>query len=147
MIKNFLLTTFCFFSLCLFSQERDIKGSVADKESGMPLLGVNVIIEGTTQGTTTDFDGNFILASVQKDATLVFSYLGFKTLKIKWHGQTQFDVQLESDTESLDDVVVIGYGSSSKRKITGSVSTVNSESIQDLEPINAATALQGLPQE
>ena len=143
MIKNFLLTTFCFFSLCLFSQERDIKGSVADKESGMPLLGVNVIIEGTTQGTTTDFDGNFILASVQKDATLVFSYLGFKTLKIKVAGQTQFDVQLESDTESLDDVVVIGYGSSSKRKITGSVSTVNSESIQDLEPINAATALQG----
>jgi TonB-linked SusC/RagA family outer membrane protein len=143
MIKNFLLTTFCFFSLCLFSQERDIKGSVADKESGMPLLGVNVIIEGTTQGTTTDFDGNFILASVQKDATLVFSYLGFKTLKIKVAGQTQFDVQLESDTESLDDVVVIGYGSSSKRKITGSISTVNSESIQDLEPINAATALQG----
>jgi TonB-linked SusC/RagA family outer membrane protein len=143
MIKNILLTTFCFFSLCLFSQERDIKGSVADKESGMPLLGVNVIIEGTTQGTTTDFDGNFILASVQKDATLVFSYLGFKTLKIKVAGQTQFDVQLESDTESLDDVVVIGYGSSSKRKITGSISTVNSESIQDLEPINAATALQG----
>jgi TonB-linked SusC/RagA family outer membrane protein len=143
MIKNFLLTTFCFFSFCLFSQERDIEGSVADKESGMPLLGVNVIVEGTSQGTTTDFDGNFILPSVQEDATLVFSYLGFKTLKRKVAGQTQFDVQLESDTEALDDVVVIGYGSSSKRKITGSISTVNSESIQDLEPINAATALQG----
>ena len=143
MIKNFLLTTFCFFSLCLFSQERDIEGSVADKESGMPLLGVNVIVEGTTQGTTTDFDGNFILPSVQEDATLVFSYLGFKTLKIKVAGRTQFDVQLDADTEALDDVVVIGYGSSSKRKITGSVSTVNSESIQDLEPTNAATALQG----
>ena len=136
MIKNFLLTTFCFFSLCLFSQERDIEGSVADKESGMPLLGVNVIVEGTTQGTTTDFDGNFILPSVQEDATLVFSYLGFKTLKIKVAGRTQFDVQLDADTEALDDVVVIGYGSSSKRKITGSVSTVNSESIQDLEPTN-----------
>ena len=143
MIKNILLTTFCFFSLCLFSQERDIKGSVADKESGMPLLGVNVIVEGTTQGTTTDFDGNFILPSVQESATLVFSYLGFKTLKVKVAGRTQFDVQLEADTESLDDIVVIGYGSSSKLKITGSVSTVDSQSIQDLEPINAATALQG----
>jgi TonB-linked SusC/RagA family outer membrane protein len=143
MIKIFLLTTFCFFSLCLFSQERDIKGSVADKESGMPLLGVNVIVEGTTQGTTTDFDGNFILPSVQEGVTLVFSYLGFETVKRKVAGQIQFDVQLESDTEALDDVVIIGYGSSSKRKITGSISTVSSESIQDLEPINAATALQG----
>jgi TonB-linked SusC/RagA family outer membrane protein len=143
MIKIFLLTTFCFFSLCLFSQERDIKGSVADKESGMPLLGVNVIVEGTTQGTTTDFDGNFILPSVQEGVTLVFSYLGFETVKRKVADQIQFDVQLESDTEALDDVVIIGYGSSSKRKITGSISTVSSESIQDLEPINAATALQG----
>jgi TonB-linked SusC/RagA family outer membrane protein len=126
-----------------YSQEKDIEGSVTDKESGMPLLGVNVIVEGTSKGSTTDFDGNFTIPSVSNDATLVFSYLGFKTLKVKVVGTNDYNIQLESDTEALDDVVVIGYGASSKRKITGSVSTVDAESIQDLEPINAAGALQG----
>jgi len=126
-----------------YSQEKDIEGNVTDKDSGMPLLGVNVIVEGTSKGTTTDFDGNFSLSSVSNDATLVISYLGFKTVKLNVGTTTNFDIQLQSDTEALDDVVVIGYGKSSRRKITGSVSTVDSESIQDLEPINAANALQG----
>ena len=143
MAKNFLMVILCLFSVWTYAQEQDIKGNVTDQESGMPLLGVNVIVEGTTQGTTTDFDGNFSLSSVPQDATLVFSYLGFKTLKLNVATTDNYNVQLQSDTEALDDVVVIGYGKSSKRKITGSVSTVNSESIQDLEPINAATALQG----
>lgn len=143
MVKNFLIATLCLISMWTYSQEKDIEGSVTEKDSGMPLLGVNVIVEGTTQGTTTDFDGNFTLSSVPDDATLVFSYLGFETKKVIVAETSDFDIQLESDTQALDDVVVIGYGASSKRKITGSVSTVDAESIQDLEPINAANALQG----
>lgn len=143
MVKNFLIATLCLLSMWTYSQEKDIEGSVTEKDSGMPLLGVNVIVEGTTQGTTTDFDGNFTLSSVPDDATLVFSYLGFETKKVIVAETSDFDIQLESDTQALDDVVVIGYGASSKRKITGSVSTVDAESIQDLEPINAANALQG----
>ena len=143
MVKNFLIATICLFSMWTYSQEKDIEGNVSDDESGMPLLGVNVIVEGTSTGTTTDFDGNFTLKSVPNDATLIFSYLGFKTLKLKVAEASDFNVKLASDTQALDDVVVIGYGKSSKRKVTGAVSTVNSESIQDLEPVNAATALQG----
>jgi len=143
MAKNFLITALCLFSIWAYAQEKDISGSVTEKDSGMPLLGVNVIVEGTSEGTTTDFDGNFTLSSVPDNATLVFSYLGFKTLELNVSDATDFNVELVSDTQALDDVVVIGYGASSQRKITGSVSTVNAESIQDLEPINAAGALQG----
>ncbi|MFD0931571.1 SusC/RagA family TonB-linked outer membrane protein [Psychroflexus salinarum] len=143
MVKNFMITAICLLSMWTYSQEIDIKGNVTDKDSGTPLLGVNVLVEGTTKGTTTDFDGNFIITSVPSDATLVFSYLGFQTKKVNVAETTDFNIQLESDTQALDDVVVIGYGASSRRKITGSVSTVDAESIQDLEPINAANALQG----
>lgn len=143
MVKNFLIATLCLFSMWTYSQEKDIEGNISDKDSGMPLLGVNVIVEGSSQGTTTDFDGNFSLSSVPNDATLVISYLGFKTLKLNVADTDDYNIQLASDTEALDDVVVIGYGKSSKRKITGSVSSVGSESIQKLEPTNAATALQG----
>ncbi|NEV92703.1 TonB-dependent receptor [Psychroflexus sp. YR1-1] len=143
MVKNFLIATLCLLSTWTYSQEINIEGSVSDIDSGMPLLGVNVIIEGTTKGTTTNFDGEFILRSVPTDATLVFSYLGYETKKVNVAETTDFTIQLQSDTQALDDVVVIGYGASSRRKLTGSVSTVDAESIQDLEPLNAANALQG----
>lgn len=143
MVKNFLIATICLFSMWTYSQEKDIEGNVTDKESGTPLLGVNVIVEGTSQGTTTDFDGNYSLSSVPNDATLVFSYLGFQTLELKVSEASDFDVQLISDTEALDDVVVIGYGSSSKRNITGAVTKLDSQKIQKLDPVNAGTALQG----
>ncbi|SDG38037.1 SusC/RagA family TonB-linked outer membrane protein [Psychroflexus sediminis] len=143
MVKNFLIATLCLLSTWTYSQEIDIEGSVSDMDSGMPLLGVNVIIEGTTKGTTTNFDGEFLLTSVPTDATLVFSYLGYETKKVNVAETTDFTIQLQSDTQALDDVVVIGYGASSRRKLTGSVSTVDAESIQDLEPLNAANALQG----
>lgn len=143
MVKNFLIAFICLFSMLSYAQNKDIEGNVTDTESGMPLLGVNVIIEGTTQGTTTDFDGNFSINDVPNDATLVFSYLGFKTKKVNVAETTDFDIQLVSDTQALDDVVIIGYGSSSRRNLTGAVSTVNSQSIDDLEPTNVGQALQG----
>lgn len=143
MVKNFLIATVCLLSMWTYSQEKDIEGSVVDKESGTPLLGVNVIVEGTSKGTTTDFDGNFNLSDVPNDATLVFSYLGFQTLKVNVSQTSDYNIQLESDTQSLDDVVVIGYGSSSKRNITGAVTKLDSQKIEKLDPVNAGTALQG----
>ncbi|MBZ9651703.1 TonB-dependent receptor [Psychroflexus sp. CCL10W] len=143
MVKNFLIATLCLLSMWVYSQEKDIEGSVVDKESGTPLLGVNVVVEGTSQGTTTDFDGNFALSDVPNDATLVFSYLGFQTLKLNVAEAKGFEIQLVSDTEALDDVVVIGYGSSSKRNITGAVTKLDSQKIEKLDPVNAGTALQG----
>lgn len=143
MVKNFLIATMCLLSMWSYAQELDIEGSVTDEQSGMPLLGVNVIIEGTTRGTTTDFDGNYSISSVPSDATLVFSYLGFQTKKINVAETSDFNIKLKSDTQALDDVVVIGYGSSSRRKLTGAVSTVDAQSIDDLEPTNVGQALQG----
>lgn len=143
MINKILFSVICFTSLMMSSQTRDIEGTVTDASSETPLLGVNVIVQGTQKGTTTDFDGNFVLESVPEDAVLELSYLGFKTKTIKVSERLEFNIQLVPDTEALDDVVVIGYGTSSKRNITGSVSKVGSETIKQLEPVNAATALQG----
>ncbi|MEC7783193.1 MAG: TonB-dependent receptor [Bacteroidota bacterium] len=132
--------------LCLqntYAQENiTIEGNVsAAGETAGPLPYITILVKGTTRGTTTDFDGNYSI-SAAPDATLVFSYVGFKTKEIAVDGQTQIDVQLEEDIAGLDAVVVTGYSTQDKKSITGSIATITSE---DLEKVHGgATVSSGL---
>ena len=122
--------------------QNEVSGTVVD-DANLPIPGVNIIIKGTSTGTVTNFDGFYTLENVNQGDVISFSYVGFETQEITYQGQDTIDVKLITSAEALEEIVVIGYGASSKRKITGSVSTIDSESIQELDPLNAASALQG----
>jgi len=131
--------------LCLASTSASaqevISGKITD-ESGEALIGVTVTVRGTDAGTATDVDGNFSI-NAASDAVLEISYIGYKTQSIPVNGQTNLNVTLGEDSELLEEVVVIGYGSVKKSDVTGSVSSVKAEEIQAFPLLNAGQALQG----
>ncbi len=142
-MKSLLVSFFlCFASILTYGQDYEIKGVVSDN-SGTPLPGVSVVIKNTDKGASTDFDGNFALSNVKNGETLVFSYLGFATKEIVIKNNTFLNVSLNEDTESLDEVVVVGYGTQKKREVTGAVSVVDSKTLEDLKPVKMEQALQG----
>ena len=118
-----------------------VSGNVKDN-SGEPIIGANVLVKGTTNGTITDFDGNFSI-SVPSNATLVFSYVGYKDQEIAVAGKTTINVILEEDSELLEDVVVVGYAVGSKRTISGAVDRVKKEDMNKGVVTNPADALKG----
>ena len=101
-----------------------VSGTITDKANAMPLPGVNVIIKGTSKGTSTDFDGKYSI-EVNQGETLVFSYLGFTTQDVVYNGQSTIDILLEEDAAQLDEVVLIGYGATTKQDATGAVEKVD----------------------
>jgi len=101
-------------------------GTVTDKANAMPLPGVNVIIKGTSRGASTDFDGNYSI-EISEGEILVFSYVGYTTKEIEFTGQSTIDVAIEEDAAQLDEVVLIGYGSTTKQDATGAVEKVGDE--------------------
>ena len=119
----------------------DVQGTVKD-EAGEPVIGASVIIEGTSDGTVTDFDGNFLLRA-QQGAKLVVSYVGYKSQTLTVIDNRPLSITLSEDTEVLDDVVVIGYGTSKKGDLTGTVSVVNMDEIRTAPVISISQALQG----
>ncbi|WP_180272304.1 TonB-dependent receptor [Maribacter sp. 4U21] len=119
-----------------------VSGTVSDGE-GAPLPGANIIEKGTTNGTQTDFDGNFSITVSNEDAILIVSYIGFSTQEIVLNGQTSVSVSLQEDTSGLDEVVVIGYGSLSRSKVLGAVSSVKSEDISQLPVGGVDQAITG----
>ena len=138
-LYSLLVIVFC--SSYGFAQTISVSGNVKSSADGMPLPGVNVLVKNTSNGAVTDFDGNFSLSGVSENAVLVFTYLGFKTQELSAAANLQ--VALDEDNESLDEVVLIGYGSKSRKDLTGSVSMVKSETIEKLKPVDVAQALQG----
>ncbi len=118
----FMVGVFLCFGL---SQAQEVSGTVSDASG--PLPGASVVVKGTTNGAQTDFDGIYTLTDIGEDATLVFSYIGYKTVEIPVGGQTTIDVTLEEDAQALDEVVIIGYGTTTVKDATGSVSSVTSE--------------------
>ena len=123
---------------------RTVSGNVVD-ETGLPVIGVNVKVKGTTNGAITDLDGNFTLKGVPQDAVLVVSYVGYKEQEIKVGAQSQLSITLQEDTELIDEVVVVGYASQKKVNLTGSVSSVNMEDIAEKRPItNLSSGLAGM---
>ncbi|GHT12325.1 hypothetical protein FACS189432_07030 [Bacteroidia bacterium] len=120
---------------------KTISGTVLDS-NGEPVIGANVSIKGTGQGTTTNPDGKFEL-NVPEDGSLVLSYLGFANKEIPIRGKSVFQITLEEDTQLLDEVVVIGYSTVRRRDLTGSVSQINSEKFERVPTTNVMSALQG----
>ena len=120
---------------------RIIKGTILDA-TGMPVIGANVMVKGTTNGTITDMDGKFSL-DVEEGATLVVSYIGFSDQEIKVGNQTSLSVTLKEDAEALDELVVVGYGTQKKVNLTGAVTAVSGEDMAKRPVTNTTTMLQG----
>jgi TonB-linked SusC/RagA family outer membrane protein len=133
-----------FIPIFLFAQTRTIRGTVSD-DKGAPLTGVSVLVKGSNNGMQTDASGNFKLTvnSAKGKVVLTFSYLGYKKLDVSTDGSSDVTVQLEKEDNSLDDVVVIGYGKAKKRDLTGAVGIVTGKELMKTPVANAAEALTG----
>ena len=134
----------CLFTLCqtAFAQERTVSGTVTDK-TGLPVIGAAVIdAQNRTSGTLTDLDGNFSL-NVSSGTSLEISFMGYKTVTVPVGDNDFLSVTLEDDTEFLDEVVVVGYGTVRKRDLTGAVSSVGNRDLKDSPVTNVGQALQG----
>ena len=123
------------------TKEKKVSGKVTDK-NGEPVIGATVIEKGTNNGTITDFEGNFIL-DVSQNATLEISYIGFQSQVLKAVSSKSLAVTLREDTELLDEVVVVGYGSQRKSDLTGGITSVSSEQLQMVSSNNLMDKLAG----
>ncbi len=123
-------------------QAKVVKGHVVSSANGEALIGVSVLVQGTSTGVTTDIDGNYTV-NANEGQTLVFSYVGFRTLQVKVGSSNQLDIRLDEDNQSLDEVVVVGYGVQKKKLVTGATVQVKGESIQKLNTTNPLQAMQG----
>lgn len=141
--------SFLFFLICLtipstaFAQTFEVSGTVTAAEDGMLLPGVNVIEKGTTNGTVTDFDGNYNLTVSNPNAVIVFSYVGFQPLEANVNSRSTLDAVLQVDQNSLDEVVVVGYGTSRKSDLTGSVVTISGNDLAQQANPSVAETLTG----
>ncbi len=126
----------------IIAQTKAVNGKVTDN-IGDPLPGVSVIIQGTTKGAATDFDGEFTIENVKDTDQLIFSFVGMTPQTILVGDKTKMDVILNYDAESLDEVVIVGYGSQSRADVTGAISVVGAEAIEAIPVTNAESALQG----
>ena len=124
-----------------FTQAQSVSGTVSDANG--PLPGANVIVKGTSNGVTTDFDGNYTIDDVASDAILTISYVGYITQEIIVDGQSTINVTLKEDANQLDEVVVVGYTSQTRGDITGAVASVDMDEAMKAPVVNAAEALQG----
>ena len=111
-------------------QDRQITGIIVDN-TGMPVIGANILVKGTTNGTISDMDGKFILSSVKDGDIIVVSYIGFLDQEIKVSASNEYKITLREDSQSLDELVVVGYGTMKKSDITGSVSSVKIDDLKD----------------
>lgn len=118
-----------------------VNGNVTD-DTGQPLPGVTIIIKGTTTGTTTDFDGNFSI-NVEESNVLVFSSIGFETKEITYSGEASLKLVLATDITHLEDIIVVGYGTQKVKDVTGSVSQISSEAIEERPIIQITDAMAG----
>ncbi|AOW21527.1 SusC/RagA family TonB-linked outer membrane protein [Urechidicola croceus] len=142
-MKNNLLKKMFFVAIMLASSfifAQTVTGTVSD--SSGPLPGANVVVKGTTNGTTADFDGNYSISNVPEDGVLLVSFVGYATKEISVAGQAVINVILEADNE-LDEVVVLGYSSQTRGDVTGAVSSVNMGDAIKAPIVNAAEALDG----
>jgi len=140
-IFNSLLFTLFILPSMLMAQNK-ISGTVTEQSSSLPMPGVNVIIKGTTQGTATDFDGNYQITANSGDV-IVFSFVGYLTQEIIYNAEETLNVALVEDAAQLDEIVLIGYGGVRKKDLTGSVELITSEDFNQGAVISADQLLQG----
>lgn len=140
-MRTLLLFLFMAASLNVFAQTITLTGSVVDT-TGEPIIGASVLEKGTSNGTITDIDGNFSL-KVSSNATVVVSYIGMKSQEINVKGKTTLNVTLLDDAQALEEVVVIGYGTVSKKDLTGSVASVSAKQLEAIPVSSAVEAMTG----
>lgn len=143
-LKRAWVLLFCtIFYQQLVAQVSTVTGIVTDL-NGEPVIGANIVIKENNTGTITDINGQFSLDKVAGNATLVFSYIGYKTQEVKVAGKKYFAIRLEDDSQALEEVVVVGYGVQRKSDLTGAVASVKAEDvIKSMPTANIETALQG----
>lgn len=127
----------------LWAQEQTVSGVVTSSGDGLPLPGLTVVVKGTTNGTSTDFDGKYTLTVPGPEAVLVFSFIGFESQEVTVGAQSKIDIVMKESSSQLEELVVIGYGTTTEKELTGAVSMVKSEDIEALNPTRVEQALQG----
>ena len=131
--------------LPLQAQQVSISGIVTDKKLNEPIIGASVVVKGTSNGCITDLDGNFQLNNVASGSTLVVSYIGYQTQEIPVQkGKTSYQVTLSEDTQTLDEVVVVGFGTQKKVNLTGAVASVDNKKLESRPVTSVGQALQGV---
>ncbi|AWI26720.1 SusC/RagA family TonB-linked outer membrane protein [Flavobacterium pallidum] len=144
MKSTYALMYLLLFSVFGFAQSVDIGGTVKDEKSGVPMPGVSVQVKNNSKGTMTDLDGNYSLNDIPSGSIIVFSYVGYQNVSYTITADNKnLDISLPEDSKSLDEVIVIGYGTQRKKEVTGAVSVVSAKTLETLKPIDATQALQG----
>lgn len=138
-----LLLLFGFICVSAQNSGLSVKGTVTDKESGEGLIGVTILVKGTTGGTVTDITGHYSLSNLKKGSILTFSSIGMKSKTVTVEQSGTFNLTLESDVMRLEDVVVVGYGTARKRDLTGSIVSVKGEDLKLSPDYSPVKALQG----
>ncbi len=144
-MKTFIKSTlFLLFMLPMsFFAQNSVSGTVTETATGMPVPGANVIVKGTSNGTITDFDGLYTIENLVAGDTIAFSFLGFSTKEIAFTGQETINVQLDEDQATLDEVVVVGYGTVRKKDATGAVNQVSTEDFNQGQVNTAGQLITG----
>ncbi|MDR1368627.1 MAG: carboxypeptidase-like regulatory domain-containing protein, partial [Dysgonamonadaceae bacterium] len=120
-----------------------VKGVVTENSTAEPLIGVSVAVKGTGIGVATGADGSYTINAPNKDAILTFSYLGYAYQEVKLDGRTTIDISMEEDSQLLDEVVVVAYGTQKKGSMTSSVSTIGAKEIANRPVMNLSSTLAG----
>lgn len=142
-MKSFVLTFFLsFVGIIASAQNYEVKGKVVDS-NGAPLPGVSIVVKNTTRGTSTDFDGNFTVSNVQKGEAITFSFIGYATKEIVINNANPLKVVLSEDLQSLEEVVVVGYGTQKKSVVTGAISSVKAKDLETIPNGRVEQTLQG----
>lgn len=140
MIRFLSLLSFTLLSVAALAQST-VRGKVTD-ESGVGLPGVNILIKGTTSGTTSDANGNYTIDVPSTSGVLVFSFIGYTTQEVSFDGRSVIDIAMQPSAETLSEVVVVGYGVQRKSDVTGSLVSVSSEALKEVPVANLQQALQ-----
>ena len=143
MLKQVIAFVVCIASFQQAMAQTSVTGKVTDQSNGAPVPNVSVTIKGTSRGTATNINGVYVLSLQNGDAVLVFSSAGYETREIAVNGKSTIDVSFSISSTKLSEVVVIGYGSQSRKDVTGAVASVKGEQIQNLPVSSATQALQG----
>lgn len=139
----FLLCIFLITKTAFAQTGGTVSGTVTEKETGLPIIGASVVIKGTTTGSATDIDGNYSIPNVPANATLEFRYIGFVPMEEAVNGRSVVNAQLEEDSQQLNEVVVIGYGTSKAKDLTAPIAVVKSDDIVKHTTTSPMQALQG----
>ncbi len=139
---SMLLFAFCLFGFISVQAQVTVQGTVTDANNGDPIPGVNIMVKGTSKGVVSDFDGKYSI-DVGSDVTLQFSYVGYALQSIAVNGRQTVDAVMVEQSEGLDEVVIVGYGTQKKGNLTGAISTIDAEVLENRPVSNVMQAIQG----